>query len=304
MAFFGAEGKQTRFADFNRVAAWLDRGAPGAKVSRARHVEHPRVRDSTRGESARVPRRHVRPAPCCGRSAVTARRRRARCALENRGEVRTWLHDAVSRVARGVAGRARARARDDAPARDRGDRRARRGRRARARRRRRARAARPGDGLARAGQLASSRATASPRPCARSPARPRARRARCRFGTPDRGARARRRRSAAHRRRPDARPRRARCSPATPRCRAASSTGAAVDVDDAQVWSVSAAPGPGAGKDREQRLVRVRRSVTRVAWNGTRPVVAEAARGWTRRPRRRRRCRSPTCRARPTPRSS
>ncbi len=32
MAFLGAEGKQTRFADFNRVAAWLDRGAPGSKL--------------------------------------------------------------------------------------------------------------------------------------------------------------------------------------------------------------------------------------------------------------------------------
>lgn len=32
MAFLGAEGKLTRFADFNRVAAWLERGAPGAKV--------------------------------------------------------------------------------------------------------------------------------------------------------------------------------------------------------------------------------------------------------------------------------
>ncbi|HUJ58827.1 MAG TPA: serine hydrolase [Kofleriaceae bacterium] len=32
MAFLGAEGKLTRFADFNRVAAWLDRGAPGAEV--------------------------------------------------------------------------------------------------------------------------------------------------------------------------------------------------------------------------------------------------------------------------------
>jgi D-alanyl-D-alanine endopeptidase (penicillin-binding protein 7) len=28
MAFLGAEGKQTRFADFARVAAWIDRGAP------------------------------------------------------------------------------------------------------------------------------------------------------------------------------------------------------------------------------------------------------------------------------------
>ena len=33
MAFLGADGKLTRFADFNRVAAWIERGAPGAKVS-------------------------------------------------------------------------------------------------------------------------------------------------------------------------------------------------------------------------------------------------------------------------------
>jgi D-alanyl-D-alanine carboxypeptidase len=36
MAFLGAEGKQTRFADFNRVAAWIDRGAPGSRVN-AKH---------------------------------------------------------------------------------------------------------------------------------------------------------------------------------------------------------------------------------------------------------------------------
>ncbi|HSD90038.1 MAG TPA: metallopeptidase TldD-related protein, partial [Kofleriaceae bacterium] len=35
------------------------------------------------------------------------------------------------------------------------------------------------------------------------------------------------------------------------------------------------------GRDLEQRLVRVRKSVTRVAWNGTRPIVAEAARAWS-----------------------
>ena len=35
LAFLGADGKQTRFADFNRVAAWIDRGAPGAKISLA-----------------------------------------------------------------------------------------------------------------------------------------------------------------------------------------------------------------------------------------------------------------------------
>ena len=32
-AFLGAEGKLTRFADFNRVAAWLSHGAPGSKVN-------------------------------------------------------------------------------------------------------------------------------------------------------------------------------------------------------------------------------------------------------------------------------
>lgn len=32
IAFLGAETKPTRFADFGRVAAWLDAGAPGAKV--------------------------------------------------------------------------------------------------------------------------------------------------------------------------------------------------------------------------------------------------------------------------------
>ena len=32
MAFLGADGKLTRFADFNRVAAWIERGAPGGKI--------------------------------------------------------------------------------------------------------------------------------------------------------------------------------------------------------------------------------------------------------------------------------
>ena len=33
MAFLGGDGKLTRFADFDRVAAWLAAGAPGGKVS-------------------------------------------------------------------------------------------------------------------------------------------------------------------------------------------------------------------------------------------------------------------------------
>lgn len=32
MAFLGGDGKLTRFADFNRVAAWIDDGMPGGKV--------------------------------------------------------------------------------------------------------------------------------------------------------------------------------------------------------------------------------------------------------------------------------
>jgi D-alanyl-D-alanine endopeptidase (penicillin-binding protein 7) len=34
--FLGAPAKKTRFDDFNRVAAWLDRGAPGAKIETKR----------------------------------------------------------------------------------------------------------------------------------------------------------------------------------------------------------------------------------------------------------------------------
>jgi len=49
---------------------------------------------------------------------------------------------------------------------------------------------------------------------------------------------------------------------------------ALLDIDDATTWSV--AP----DHDREQRVVRVRRIATRVAWNGTRPVVGEATRAW------------------------
>jgi D-alanyl-D-alanine endopeptidase (penicillin-binding protein 7) len=33
MTFLGARGKSQRFADFNRVAAWLASGAPGAKIA-------------------------------------------------------------------------------------------------------------------------------------------------------------------------------------------------------------------------------------------------------------------------------
>jgi predicted Zn-dependent protease len=49
---------------------------------------------------------------------------------------------------------------------------------------------------------------------------------------------------------------------------------ALIDVDDAHVWAISP------GRDLEQRIVRIKRSVTRVAWNGTRPVISEASRAW------------------------
>ncbi|MBL0216550.1 MAG: D-alanyl-D-alanine carboxypeptidase [Myxococcales bacterium] len=36
MAFLGANEKLTRFGDFNRVASWIERGAPGSKISTKR----------------------------------------------------------------------------------------------------------------------------------------------------------------------------------------------------------------------------------------------------------------------------
>lgn len=47
-----------------------------------------------------------------------------------------------------------------------------------------------------------------------------------------------------------------------------------IDIDDATVWSISPL------HDREQRLVHVRKRALRAAWAGTRPIVAEAERGW------------------------
>ncbi len=49
---------------------------------------------------------------------------------------------------------------------------------------------------------------------------------------------------------------------------------ALIDVDDVTVWSI--AP----GHDREQYARRVCARATRAAWNGTRPIVSEVARGW------------------------
>ena len=49
---------------------------------------------------------------------------------------------------------------------------------------------------------------------------------------------------------------------------------ALLELDDAHTWAVAA------GRDLEQRVQRVRKSITRVAWNGTRPVVSEVSRAW------------------------
>lgn len=50
---------------------------------------------------------------------------------------------------------------------------------------------------------------------------------------------------------------------------------ALIDIDDVTVWSI--AP----GHDRTHAVRRVRARATRAAWSGSRPVVAEAERGWT-----------------------
>lgn len=43
MVFLGADTKATRFADFNRVAAWLESGAPGAKVALDGTAKRPKL---------------------------------------------------------------------------------------------------------------------------------------------------------------------------------------------------------------------------------------------------------------------
>jgi predicted Zn-dependent protease len=49
---------------------------------------------------------------------------------------------------------------------------------------------------------------------------------------------------------------------------------ALIELDEAHVWAI------GPGHDLEQYTMRVRRVVTRVAWNSTRPIVREVARAW------------------------
>ncbi len=46
LAFLGAPGKLTRFADFGRVAAWLERGAPGSKLATRRGKRAPASDDA------------------------------------------------------------------------------------------------------------------------------------------------------------------------------------------------------------------------------------------------------------------
>ena len=49
---------------------------------------------------------------------------------------------------------------------------------------------------------------------------------------------------------------------------------ALIELDEAHVWAI------GPGHDLEQQTTRVRKVLTRVAWNGTRPIVSEVARAW------------------------
>ena len=49
MAFLHADGKQTRFADFDRVATWIENGAPGAKEEPKRALRHEAVKTETAG---------------------------------------------------------------------------------------------------------------------------------------------------------------------------------------------------------------------------------------------------------------
>jgi D-alanyl-D-alanine endopeptidase (penicillin-binding protein 7) len=53
MAFLAADGKAARFADFEKVADWVDRGAPGAKVKLAAKPARarPRLSVSARGHA-------------------------------------------------------------------------------------------------------------------------------------------------------------------------------------------------------------------------------------------------------------
>ncbi len=56
IAFLGAPGKMSRFEDFNRVASWLERGAPGSKLASTRTKRAPGSEDgpTRRRERARV----------------------------------------------------------------------------------------------------------------------------------------------------------------------------------------------------------------------------------------------------------
>ncbi len=53
MAFLGANEKLTRFGDFNRVASWIERGAPGSKISTKRPKRSsPNLETEVRGRVA------------------------------------------------------------------------------------------------------------------------------------------------------------------------------------------------------------------------------------------------------------
>jgi serine-type D-Ala-D-Ala endopeptidase (penicillin-binding protein 7) len=55
LAFLGAKSKATRFDDFYRVAAWIERGAPGARIAVGRRAQKkpPKVDGEVRGRVAK-----------------------------------------------------------------------------------------------------------------------------------------------------------------------------------------------------------------------------------------------------------
>jgi serine-type D-Ala-D-Ala endopeptidase (penicillin-binding protein 7) len=57
LAFFGAPGKMSRFEDFNRVAAWLERGAPGSRLATSAGKRQKRALDALGAEDGDAPAR-------------------------------------------------------------------------------------------------------------------------------------------------------------------------------------------------------------------------------------------------------
>lgn len=73
LAFLGAPRKMTRFADFGRVATWLERGAPGSKLAKKRGKRAPAADD----DGPAKPRERARVADTEPKQPAEPRPRRA-----------------------------------------------------------------------------------------------------------------------------------------------------------------------------------------------------------------------------------